>query len=143
MAPPADEPERDVRADAHPAPDSEDKLLRRVAARDPEAFDILYRRYARSVYGLALRTLRDRARSEDATLQAFAAIWRSAATFVPEGGRGAPWLFAVARNAIVAHGRAAGRAAGPEVAEDDWVAFRVHAAVAELPEPERVPLELA
>src|SRR3954467_5130304 len=144
MAPPADEPERDVRADAHPAPDSEDELLRRVAARDPEAFEILYRRYARSVYGLALRTLRDRARSEDATLQAFAAIWHSAATFVPEGGRGARWLFTVARNAIVAHARAAGRESGPEsVAEDDWLAFRVHAAVAELPEPERVPLELA
>ena len=28
-------------------------------------------------------------------------------------------------------------------AEDGWLAFRVHAAVAELPEQERVPLELA
>ena len=29
------------------------------------------------------------------------------------------------------------------MAEDGWLAFRVHAAVGELPEPERVPLELA
>ena len=29
------------------------------------------------------------------------------------------------------------------MAEDGWLAFRLHAAVAHLPEPARVPLELA
>ena len=31
---------------------------------------------------------------------AFVAIWRSARTYDPSRGRGAPWLYAVARNAI-------------------------------------------
>ena len=50
--------------------------------------------------GLALRRLGDRGRAEDATQEAFVAIWRSARTFDSGRGSGAPWLYAVARNAI-------------------------------------------
>jgi RNA polymerase sigma-70 factor (ECF subfamily) len=131
MAPGGDEPEHDA--------DSGGELICRIAERDSDAFQTLYRRYARPVYGLALRRLRDREGAEDATRRAFAAIWRSAATYVPERGGGARWLFTVVRNAIVDEGEP-----GPEsAAEDGWQAFRVHAALAELPEQERVPLELA
>lgn len=159
MAPAADEPEHDVRPDLPLVADSDGELLCRIAERDLEAFEILYRRYARPVYGLALRRLRDHEQAKDATQRAFAAIWRSAATYVPERGGGARWLFTVARNAIVDQARrasptplvasaelpeVASREPGPEsVAVDGWLAFRVHAAVAELPELERVPLELA
>jgi RNA polymerase sigma-70 factor (ECF subfamily) len=118
------------------AADSDGELVRRIAERDREAFEILYQRYARSVYGLARRRLRSRERAEEATLRAFAAIWRAAPTYVPGEGHGARWVFAVTRNAIVAPGQ-------ESVVEEDWLAFRVHAAVAELPERERVPLELA
>ena len=52
-------------------------------------------------FGLALRRLRDRGRAEDATQEAFNAIWRSAARYDAERGPGAPWLYTVARNAIV------------------------------------------
>ena len=159
MAPVADEPEDGVRPDVHLVADSDGELLCRIAERDHEAFAILYRQYVRPVYGLALRRLRDRERATDATQRAFAAIWRSAATYAPERGGGARWLFTVARSAIGDHeGRARSAQPGvsaeaPEVAspepgaesvvEDGWLAFRVHAAVGELPEPERVPLELA
>jgi DNA-directed RNA polymerase specialized sigma24 family protein len=58
-------------------------------------------------------------------------------TYVDERGDSARWLFTVAQNAIVDH-------ASPEpVADDGWPAFRVHAAVADLPGREGVPLELA
>src|SRR4029453_3252498 len=67
---------------------------------DRDAFDELYRRYARPVLGLALRRLGDRGRAEDAVQDAFVAIWRSARTYNPRRGKGAPWLYAVARNAI-------------------------------------------
>src|SRR5258708_4275364 len=46
------------------APDEE--LLTRVATGDRGAFELLYRRYARPVLGLALRRLGDRGRAEDA-----------------------------------------------------------------------------
>ncbi len=67
-----------------PAPTSPDpsdaELLARVGERDREAFEILYGRYVRPVFGLALRRLGDRGHAEDAVQEAFAAIWRSAST---------------------------------------------------------------
>src|SRR5213596_3634609 len=79
---------------------SDGDLIQRAADGDRSAFEELYRRYARPVLGLALRRLGDRGRAEDATQDAFVAIWRSARTYDPARGRGAPWLYAVARNAI-------------------------------------------
>ena len=67
----------------------------------------------------------------------------------------APWLYAVARNAIVDNGRArreppvdapdevAGDEGPAERAESGWIAWRVHRALAELPENERQVIELA
>jgi RNA polymerase sigma-70 factor, ECF subfamily len=135
--------------------DRDGELLCRIAARDGDAFEALYRRYARPVFALALRMLRDRGRAEDAVQEAFAAVWRSARTYRPERGPGAPWLYAIARNAVVdcTHGRRdtvtqvpdqVAPEPGPEAAaEASWLVFRVHAAVAELPERERAVLELA
>jgi RNA polymerase sigma-70 factor (ECF subfamily) len=131
-------------------------LLQRIADGDNGAFDILYRRFARPLYGLALRMLRDRSRAEDAVQETFAAIWRSAASYRPERGPGAPWLYAVARNAIVDRARARGEAtfadppeavapdaAPDEQAQSSYVSWRVHRAVVDLPEHEREVLELA
>src|SRR3954466_9766068 len=121
-------------------------LLQRIADGDTAAFDILYRRFSRPVYGLALRMLRDRGRAEEAVQETFAAIWRSAGSYRPDRGPGAPWLYAVARNAIVDRTRVRTEIPAdiPDEASDDptpadraeqgWVAWRVHRALAELPE---------
>ena len=143
-------------AEAAPTSDSTDaELLVRVAERDREAFELLYHRYVRSVMGLALRRLRDRGRAEDAVQETFASVWRSAASYRPERGPAAPWLYAVARNAIVDRLRArteqpteapdtASPDAGPlERAESSYVSWRVHRALEELPEREREVLALA
>ncbi len=76
-------------------------LIELIARGDRPAFEELYRRYARTVLGLALRRLGDRGRAEDAAQDAFLAIWRSARTYDARRGSGAPWLYAVARNAII------------------------------------------
>jgi RNA polymerase sigma-70 factor, ECF subfamily len=134
---------------------SDGELLQRIAAQDRAAFDELYGRFARPVLRLALRWLRDRLRAEDATQETFAAVWRSAATYRPDRGPGAPWLYAVARNAIVNQARArivpvaeipespSDRPGPAEEAESDWVKLRVRRAVAELPDQQRVLIELA
>jgi len=131
------------------------ELIERVADGDRDAFDELYGRYARPVLGLALRRLGDRGRAEDAVQDAFAAVWRSAASYKPERGAGAPWLYTVARNAIVDGARRRPEPAtdvpdhasdepGPaERAERSWLAWRVHRALEELPEHERPVIELA
>src|SRR5438309_3866439 len=83
-------------------------LISRVGDGDPGAFEILYRRYSRPVFALALRRLGDRGRAEDAVQETFASIWRSAGSYRQERGPGAPWLYAVARNATVDPSRARG-----------------------------------
>lgn len=132
------------------------ELLVRVGERDRAAFEELYHRYVRSVMGLALRRLRDRGRAEDAVQEIFAAVWRSAASYRPERGPAAPWLYAVARNAIIDRMRSRSEqptAEAPEVAstepgpleraERSYVSWRVHRAMEELPDKEREVIELA
>lgn len=131
------------------------ELIQRTAGGDRSAFELLYERYARPVFGLALRRLGDRGRAEDAVQETFASIWRSAGSYKPERGPGAPWLYAVARNAIVDRARsradvpaeipdepASGPTPGDE-AEHGWVSWRVHRALEELPEREREVIALA
>jgi len=131
------------------------ELILRIADRDRVAFEALYRRFARPFLGFALRRLGDRQRAEDVTQETFAAIWRSAATYRPERGPGAPWLYAVARNAIVNQSRVridpvseapdvAADDPGPlEQAESEWVRGRLRRAIEQLPEEQRTLIELA
>src|SRR5437763_11549902 len=134
---------------------SDGELIQRVGRGDAGAFELLYRRYSRPVFGLALRRLGDRMAAEEAVQETFAALWRSARTYKPERGPGAPWLYAVARNAIVDRARnkwepateapeTASLELGPaERAEASYVSWRVHRALEDLPRSERDVLELA
>jgi RNA polymerase sigma-70 factor (ECF subfamily) len=147
---PADEP-------ASPPLDTTDaELLVRIGEGDRKAFEILYRRYVRPLFGLALRRLRDRSQAEDAVQDAFAAIWRSASTYRPERGAAGGWLYTVARNAIVDRLRRNGPSADAELpdlvssepgpadqAEESYVSWRVHRALEELQPREREVIELA
>ena len=136
-------------------PMTDGDLIARVGEGDSGAFELLYRRYARPVFALALRRLGDRGRAEDAVQETFASIWRSAGSYHQDRGPGAPWLYAVARNAIVDRRRAFGEPTAepvdeaskepgpPERAEVSWTAWRVHRGLAELPDNERQLIELA
>src|SRR3970282_208310 len=76
---------------------SDEQLLIRVAGGDRPAFELLYRRYARPVLGLALRRLGDRGRAEDAVQEAFASVWRAARSYRAERRRPPPPLYARGR----------------------------------------------
>ena len=131
------------------------ELLGRVGSGDHDAFEELYRRYARAVLALALRRLGDRGRAEDATQEVFAAVWRSARSYNPARGAGSTWLFAVARNAIVDGFRKrpepvaeppdlpSTEAGPPEQTDAGWVSWRIHRALETIPERERTLIELA
>jgi RNA polymerase sigma-70 factor, ECF subfamily len=135
--------------------ESDSDLIERVAVGDRDAFTELYRRFARPVLGMAMRQLGDNGRAEDAAQETFAAVWRSARSFQPDRGSGSAWLYAVARHAIVDRARARrdpladvpeepSSEAGPdEHAEAAWLAWRVHSALEQLPERERIVVELA
>jgi RNA polymerase sigma-70 factor, ECF subfamily len=135
-----------VETDAH--------LIERVAGGDPDAFEELYRRFARPVLAMALRQLGDSGGAEEAAQETFAAVWRSARSYRADRGSGSAWLYAVARHAIIDRARqrrepvgavpeeAAADAGPDEQAEGSWLAWRVHSALEQLPERERVVLEL-
>ena len=136
---------------------SDAALLVRVANADRDAFEVLYHRYVRSIFGLALRRLRDRGQAEEVTQEAFAAVWRSAESYRPERGSAGGWLYTVARNAVLDRLRRNSRAAtsaelpemaspegGPdEQAEQAYTAWRVHRALEKLNPNEREVIELA
>jgi RNA polymerase sigma-70 factor (ECF subfamily) len=134
---------------------SDGELILRTGNGDRGAFEVLYKRYSRPVFGLALRRLGDRGRAEDAVQETFASVWRAARTYKPERGPGAPWLYAVARNAIVDRGRmrlepavetpeeVSGDPGPAEQAEAGWTSWRIHRALEELNENERSVIELA
>ena len=145
-----DRPEQD------PAQARDAELLVRVAGGDFGAFDELYRRFVRSIFGLALRRLGDRSAAEDVVQETSAAIWRSARTYRPERGPASPWLYAIARNAVVDRLRERRDTLGddvpempsleagpPERAESADAAWRIHRALESLPEREREVVELA
>jgi RNA polymerase sigma-70 factor, ECF subfamily len=135
--------------------ESDGRLIERIGRGDREAFDQLYRRFARPVLAMALRHLGDNGRAEDAAQETFAAVWRSARSYRSERGSGSAWLYAVARHAIIDRARQrrehaanvpeeVSTAAGPdERAEESWLAWRVHSALEQLPERERMVIELA
>jgi len=135
---------------------SDGELMLRIAKGDAEAFEEIYRRFARPILGLARRRLADPGKAEDATQETFVSIWRSAGSFRPERGTGSAWLFAVARNSIIDRARqrtettleeapeqASSEPDPSEVAESDWLAWEVHTALERLPEREQQVLSMA
>ena len=129
-----------------------------MAARSEEsALAELYDRYGRAAYGLALRVVRDPALAEDAVQEAFLALWRTAARFVPERSKASTWILTlVHRRAVDAvrheqRRRADTLEGAPEpsvesVDEDAWLRLqreRVQAALRTLPDAQREALELA
>src|SRR2546421_5254972 len=104
-AAPQDVPREEATGRLEQIAPSDGELIQRIGSGDAGAFELIYRRYARPVFGLALRRLGDRMAAEEAVQETFASLWRSARTYKPERGPGAPWLYAVARNAIVDRSR--------------------------------------
>ncbi|MBX0327312.1 sigma-70 family RNA polymerase sigma factor [Oscillochloris sp. ZM17-4] len=79
-------------------PLNDEALMARVAGGDTDALDLLYHRYARVVYGLALRILANPQHAEDVVQETFWRVWSRGATFQITGGSFPPWLFGIARN---------------------------------------------
>lgn len=140
------------------------ELLRRIAGGDASAVAALYNRNAGMLLALALRIVRDRPEAEDVIHDAFVTVSERAAQYVPERGAVGAWMVTLVRNLsidrtrrrgrrgaiardVLAHdpeARAAATPADPEAlvagaAERE----RVRRALAELPDVQRMTLEIA
>ncbi|HEY1409744.1 MAG TPA: sigma-70 family RNA polymerase sigma factor [Promineifilum sp.] len=76
---------------------SDEELMARVTARDPDAFEQLYDRFAPLVLGVIIRIVQDRAEGEEILQETYWRVWSQAATFDPEKGPFRPWLLSIAR----------------------------------------------
>jgi RNA polymerase sigma factor (sigma-70 family) len=136
---------------------SDEALVALVARGEDDALAELYDRLGGLAYSLALRVLRDRALAEDAVQEAFLAVWRSAARFVPERARAQSWILTlVHRRAVDLVRREASRRTEPlddtdrpggEAADQPtWLRYereRVQKALRTLPDQQRELIELA
>lgn len=139
------------------------ELMARVRQRDAAAVRALYDRHSSMVYGLGLRILRDAPEAEDLVQDVFLHVWRRAELFDGERGQFAGWLVSLARNRAIdrlrsrrtrerrgdefgaeVQARPASQEADPgETAYAGELRGVVSRALAVLPEPQRVALELA
>jgi len=133
----------------------DDDLLRLSGQGDYDAFTELYSRFERVAYGLALRIVRDRQHAEDAVVESFVAVWRSAASFEPARGSAKSWILTIVHRRAVDVIRREEKARRPvetsyefEAGADETAALReqrveVQRALLRLPERERELIELA
>ena len=135
---------------------TDEELLARVADGDRDAFGDLYQRYARAgARARAAPARRPRPRRGRGAGGVRVDL-AGGAQLPAERGPVAPWLYAVARNAIADRGRArveppaepadtpSDEPGPPEQAEQSWVAWRVHRAMEDAARrPSASVLELA
>jgi RNA polymerase sigma-70 factor (ECF subfamily) len=136
---------------------SDEALVALVARADDGALAELYDRFGHVAYGLALRVVRDPSLAEDAVQEAFLALWRSAARFVPERAKASTWILTIVhRRAVDIVRREDPRRTEPleaapqpsaNLTEDEaWLRLqrtRVQEALRRLPDQQREALELA
>jgi len=67
----------------------------------PDAFALLYDRYSRLSFSLALRILGETQSAEDAVQEAFLSIWRRAASYREERGSVRSWVCSIVHNRAV------------------------------------------
>ncbi len=139
---------------------SDEALVARTARGDEAAFAELYDRLGSLAYALAVRILRNPSLAEEATQEAFVAVWRGAARFDARRGSARSWVLLQVRARSIDRVRHEERrgglidevdtevlesvSAGP--ADEAWSRLereRLEAALATIPDRERELIELA
>lgn len=135
-------------------------VMARVAAGEQAAFAYFYDATSRSVFGIVLRVLRDRAQAEEVTQEVYVEAWRAAGSFDPLLGSPSAWLNTIAHRRAVDRVRSAERSVARDqrhfeaaetlhgadtadlvVAADEGQ--RMREAIEGLPEAQRTALRLA
>jgi RNA polymerase sigma-70 factor (ECF subfamily) len=134
------------------------QLVARLAEGDLTALAVLFARHYHTVRDAAMAVVRDPVLAEDVTHEAFLAAWRGAGTYRADKAAVVSWLCAIARNRAVDALRRRGThqrriealvAAGPPeqppspqlLAEATETARETRAALAELPDEQRLVVE--
>jgi RNA polymerase sigma-70 factor (ECF subfamily) len=73
-------------------------LVQQLLQRDMSAFEQLYDRHSRIVYGLVYRIVQQAGTAEEVVQDVFLQLWRNAARYDAARGPFLPWLLTMARN---------------------------------------------
>ena len=139
-------------------------LLPAVAGGDLAAFEALYDRHSGLLFGLLLRILGNPEDAQEVLQETFVKVWSSAKMFDAVRGSEVSWLVSIARSRAIDrlrsrrirsdrendagreaehHGSYVAAASGADDAIRSEAQVAVRGALAELPESQRVALELA
>lgn len=137
-------------------------LLGRIVFKDQAALGALYDRHARLLFSVAFKILASTEEAEEAILDVFSQVWKTAASYDPTKASVEGWLLMMTRSRALDRVRALKRVAKVEQASEEAAALglpsapdpeehalqseRSHAvrqALAALPETQRQVLELA
>ena len=142
---------------------ADEELMDQIAHGDTDALRVLYARYGRLIFGLAMHILGDAATAEEVCQDVFLRAWEKSGSYRADRGRVVTWLARIARNRAIDKLRShqSRQRGAPQVPADDPAApddrvvdpgerllqsFReqeVRAAVASLPPGQRDALSLA
>ncbi|MBI4787358.1 MAG: sigma-70 family RNA polymerase sigma factor [Chloroflexi bacterium] len=76
----------------------DEDIIRRLCAGESWAMAVLYDRYDRLVFSLALKILRDRSAAEEVVQEVFVKVWRRARDYQAERAKFSSWLARIAHN---------------------------------------------
>lgn len=137
------------------------EIMQRIAGRDASALRALYDQYGRVSFGLAYRVTGDAAAAEEVVQDAFVAVWSRAASFdVKKSANVRGWLLSIVHNRSIdyrrrEYDRGPDRTSMESVerelsSPDIWSevaasldAEEVRAAMSDLPDEQRRPIELS
>jgi RNA polymerase sigma-70 factor (ECF subfamily) len=140
---------------------TDEQVLEHLRDGESWAMAVLYDRYARLVFSLALKILNDRAASEEVVQEVFVKVWRRAGDYNPERGKFSSWLGGITHHHAIDELRrrrvrptaAEDESAVADVAADGPVPFesavqsidreRICHALERIPTEQRQPIELA
>jgi RNA polymerase sigma-70 factor, ECF subfamily len=140
---------------------ADEALVERLVQQDVRALDTLYGRYSRPVFSLSLKIIGDREVVEEVVQEVFLRLWTRAASFDPARGKLLSWLLTITHHRSVDELRR--RRSQPEMdglqeqiatteepASDPSETYAhiedrevVQRALAQLPEAQRKPIEMA
>ena len=84
---------RSQRKSARPA---DEDLMAWMQAKDSKGLDLLYTRYSRLVFGIALRILNDKSEAEEVVQEVFFSLYQKALLFDPAKGSAKGWVVQIA-----------------------------------------------
>jgi RNA polymerase sigma-70 factor (ECF subfamily) len=96
LLPPVERERADASEGAQARPQTDEQLMLRIQARDPDALDLLFGRYARLVLSIGLRIVKDYGEAEEIVQEVFFYVFQKARLFDPLKGSVKTWIVQMA-----------------------------------------------